>query len=69
MINIFLKLIKDDKSSNLTYTQRIQINMKNWHAQQLDLDDREVFSILPVLFVFVCVHESLADKPGYQNNH
>ena len=63
------KLIKIDKSLSLTYTQHIQINMKNWHAQQLDmtnfgvaawLDDREVLlSFLFYLIVFMCVHETL----------
>ena len=59
----YSKLIEIDKISSLIYTQRIQINMKNWHAQQLDmsnfwvaawLDDREVFCSF--LFFFYCIY-------------
>ena len=63
------KPIETDKSSSLTFTQRIQINIKNWHAQQLDmtnfwvaawLDDQEVLrSFLFYLIVFMCVHQIL----------
>ena len=63
------KLIEIDKSSSLIYTQRIQMNIKNWHAQQLGktnlwvaawLDDRQVpRSFLFYLFVIMCVHEIL----------
>ena len=64
MILNSLKLNKINKSSSLTYTQHIQINMKNWHAQQLDmtnfwvaawLDDREV--LRSSLFYNVCLWE------------
>ena len=63
------KLIEIDKSSSLIYTQRIQINVKNWHAQQLGmtnfwvaawLDDQDVLrSFLFYLIVIMCVHEIL----------
>ena len=69
MIHNFLKLIEIDESSSFTYAQHIAINMKNWHAQQLDneqflvaawLDDHEVLRrFLLYLFVFMCVRKSL----------
>ena len=63
------KLIEINRSSSMFLTQRIQINRKNWHVQQLDrtdfwvaawLDDREVLrSFLFYLIVIMCVHEVL----------
>ena len=69
MIHNNSKLIKSDKSLSSIYTQRFQINMKNWHTQQLDmtnfwvaawLDDREVLCSFPFyLIAFMYVHETL----------
>ena len=35
--SLFFELIEIDKRSSLTYEQHIQVNLKKWHAQQLDM--------------------------------
>ena len=63
-------IIKIDKSSSLIYPLHIQINMKNWQAQQLDmtnfwvaawLDDREVLCnfLFYLIVQYLCVSMKL----------